>query len=430
MSRPSVVFPLAMTTALLLSACGETDSVAAPTEPLDAVLDDSAMEHALKHQDPKYVCPMHAQIVRDEPGSCPICGMDLVAKRIDTGGSGRPEVSISGEIRQSMGLRTDRVERGTLWRYIRTVGRVDYDETRRAHVHPRADGWIERLYLRAEGDPVAKGDKLGDFYSPEILRAQVDFLVALDQTGVGKRAIRADKARNRLRLLGVPEATIRAIEKRGETQNTVPMLAPRSGVVTMLGARDGMYVTANKEVVTIADLTQVWVLVDVFEHQIDWLQIGSAAEIEVPAFPGRQWSGQVDYIYPELDPRTRTLRVRLAFDNPDHKLRPNMFAEVSIFGGPKRDVLIVPRAALIETGERQSVVKVIGEGRFQPVDVTPGMRRGDSVEILSGLAEGDEIVVSGQFLIDSESSLQASFLRLSEPKPSSSDEGAPGGSGR
>jgi Cu(I)/Ag(I) efflux system membrane fusion protein len=426
---------VALTAALLLSACGETGSVASPTEPLAATIDDSAMEHALKHQDPKYVCPMHAQIVRDEPGTCPICGMNLVARQIDTGDSGRPEVSISGEIMQSMGLRTGRVERGTLWRYIRTVGRIDYDETRRAHLHPRADGWIERLYLRAEGDPVEEGAKLGDFYSPDILRAQVDFLVALDQAGGGKRAVRVDQARNRLRLLGVPEATIRGIEKRGETQNTVPLLAPRSGVVTMLGARDGMYVTANKEVVTIADLSQVWVLVDVFEHQIDWLQVGSAAEIEVPAFPGRQWSGKVDYIYPELDPRTRTLRVRLAFDNPDHRLRPNMFAEVSIFGGPKRDVLIVPRAALIETGERQSVVKVLGEGRFQPVDVVPGMRRGDSVEVLSGLAEGDEVVISGQFLIDSESSLQASFMRLSESNASSAhtgsradtEPGAPGG---
>jgi Cu(I)/Ag(I) efflux system membrane fusion protein len=163
--------------------------------------------------------------------------------------------------------------------------------------------------------------------------------------------------------------------------------------------------------------------VDVFEHQIDWLRTGAEAEIEVPAFPGRRWAGAVDYIYPELDPQTRTLRVRLAFDNPDQKLRPNMFAEVSIYGGPRRDVLIIPRAALIETGERQSVVKVVGDGRFQPVDVVPGMRRGDAVEILSGLSEGDEIVVSGQFLIDSESSLQASFLRLSESTDSTTSSG-------
>ena len=415
MSRPLLIIVVALSMGNLLSACGQDPSTAAPSEPLDAALDDTALEHALKHQDPKYVCPMHPQIVRDDPGTCPICGMNLVAKQFESGASGRPAVSVSGEIMQSMGLRTGRVERGTLWRYIRTVGRIDYDETRLAHLHPRAAGWMERLYLRAEGEPVERGQKLGDFYSPEVLRAQVDFLVALDQNSGIRNAARIEKARNRLRLLGVPEATIRQIERRGESQNTVPVLAPSAGVVTMLGVRDGMYITADQEIVTIADLSRIWALVDVFEHQIDWLEVGANAEIEVPAFPGRKWSGRVDYIYPELDARSRTLRVRLVFENPDHKLRPNMFAEVSIYGGPKRDVLIVPRAALIETGERQSVVKLIGEGRFQPVDVQPGMRRGDFVEILSGLSEGDEVVVSGQFLIDSESSLQASFLRLSEP---------------
>lgn len=408
---------LCLAGALALSAigCSEVPPGASPSESAQAALDDSALEHAAKHLDPKYVCPMHPQIVRDQPGSCPICGMDLVAKRLESTSADRPAVEVSGEIMQAMGLRTAEVERGTLWRFIRTVGRIAYDETRLAHVHPRADGWMERLYLRAEGDPIDQGDKLGDFYSPEILRAQVDFLVALDQTGGGRPALRVEKARNRLRLLGVPEATIRRIEQRGESQNTVPVLAPRSGVVTMLGARDGMYVTTSEEIVTIADLSRVWVLVDVFEHQIDWLRVGTEAEITVPAYPGREWSGTVEYIYPALDPQTRTLRVRLAFDNPDATLRPNMFAEVSIYGGPKRDVLVIPRAALIETGERQSVVKVIGQGRFRPVDVVPGMRRGDRIEILSGLEQGDEIVVSGQFLIDSESSLQASFLRLAEP---------------
>jgi Cu(I)/Ag(I) efflux system membrane fusion protein len=178
--------------------------------------------------------------------------------------------------------------------------------------------------------------------------------------------------------------------------------------------REGMFVKPDMEIVTIADLERVWVLVDVYEHQIDWLAEGQSAEIRVPAYPGRVWEGQVEYIYPELDPKSRTLRVRLAFDNPDGLLKANMFADVAIYGGPKRDVLAIPAEAVIETGRRSSVVLALGGGRFQPVDVVTGMRGNGMVEILSGLKAGEQVVISGQFLIDSESSLQASFLRMAE----------------
>lgn len=411
----------------LLSGCSGTDSSVTPSESLAEALDDSPMEHALKHMDSKYVCPMHPQIVRDEPGSCPICGMDLVEKAMGPSDGRRPSVTISGEIVQSMGVRTTEVKRETLWKFIRTVGRVMYDETRKAHVHPRAEGWMEKLSVRAEGDPVTEGQVLGSFYSPEILSAQVDFLIALDETGSRYSRSAVDKARNRLRLLGVPEKTISAIEESGNTTNLVPVLAPADGVVTMLGAREGMYVTPADEIVTLADLGKVWVMVDVFEHQIDWLQVGLSAEITVPAYPGRTWEGEVEYIYPDLDQMSRTLRVRLAFDNPEGLLKANMFADAKVYGGPRRDVLAIPREALIVTGERKSVVRSMGDGRFQPVDVVTGMQRGDSVEILNGLEEGDEIVVSGQFLIDSESSLQASFQRMAggnmdEPDSSGASE--------
>lgn len=375
---------------------------------------DTALEHARKHLNPKYVCPMHPQIVRDEPGNCPICGMALVEKQIEGDADKRPTVQISGEVIQSMGVRTARVERGTLWKYVRTVGTVEYDETHLAHVHPRADGWIEQLDLRAEGDEVKKGQVLAHLYAPQILSAQVDFLIALNpQEGASR--VKADKARNLLRLLAVPEAVIREIERTRQTTNTVPVEAPEDGVVTKLMAREGMFVTPASEMFTIADLSRVWVMVDVFEHQLAWLRPGLSAEIRVPAYPGRVWEGKVDYLYPDLDPKTRTLRVRLVFANPEGLLKPNMFADVTIYGGPKRDTLKIPREALIVTGERESVVKALGEGRFQPVDVVSGIKRGAEVEILSGLAEGDRIVVSGQFLIDSESSLQASYLRMSEP---------------
>ena len=406
-------YPLAPCLALLLLAgCGE--EAPAPSEPLAAVLDDSAMEHAAKHLDSKYVCPMHQQIVRDEPGSCPICGMDLVEKRLDTDAGKHPEVALSSAVIQNMGVRTARVERGTLWQHIRTLGRVEYDETRLAHVHPRAEGWIEDLSLRAEGEQVEKGQELAQLYAPDILSAQVDFLLALDPRSRGVAGVKVDKARNMLRLLDVPEAIIRKIERTKETRNRVPVLAPIKGVVTRLMARDGMYVSKGTEMFTIADLSQVWVMVDVFEYQIAWLKEGLSAEIGVPAHPGKKWEGVVDYLYPDLDPKTRTLRVRLVFPNPDLLLKPNMFAEVTIYGGPREDALKIPSEALIVTGERESVVLALGAGRFRPADVVSGMQRSGEVEILSGLDEGDEIVVSGQFLIDSESSLQASFMRMSE----------------
>lgn len=405
-----ILFLLVMLTLSgLLAGC--LDPASTPSESIAQASQDTATEHAVKHLDPKYVCPMHAQIVRDEPGSCPICGMDLVKKTIDAQAGKRPTVEISNAVINSMGVRTAAITRRTLWRYIQTIGRIEYDETRLAHVHPRAEGWMEKLNLRVEGDPVKKGQVLGEIYSPEILNAQVDFLIALNQSA-GK--VRMQKARNQLRLLGVPERTISLIQKRGESLNTVPLVAPSSGVVTKLGMREGMFVKPEMEIVTIADLAKIWVMVDIYEHQIGWLATGQSAEIRVPAYPGRAWEGAVEYIYPELDPKSRTLKVRLAFDNPDGLLKSNMYAEVVIYGGPKREVLAVPSEAVIETGRRSSVVLALGEGRFRPVDVETGMAADGMVEVLSGLEAGDEVVISGQFLIDSESSLQASFLRMAD----------------
>ncbi len=394
---------------LVLNGCGREPPP--PSESFESALADSPEAHALKHRDPKYVCPMHPQIVRDEPGNCPICGMDLVLRQLDAGKDERPVVEVSHQMIQNLGVRTEAAKLDTLWKFIQTIGRVDYDETQLVHMHPRAEGWLETLKVRAEGDPVKRGQLLGELYSPEILAAQVDFLIALDQRGGAKNI---EKARNRLRLLGLAESTISQIQKSRETRNTVPLYAPEGGIMVKLQAREGMYVKPEMEIFTLVDPARMWVLVDVYEHQIEWLREGLTAEIGVPAYPGRTWEGKVEYIYPELDPRTRTLKVRLGFDNPDGLLKASMFAEATIYGGPKRDTLLIPAEALIETGERTSVIKALGGGRFQPVDVVTGAGRAGRVEILDGLQAGDEVVVSGQFLLDSESSLQASFLRLEE----------------
>ena len=444
-----------VTTLLALAASLSVTAAEKPTEQLTEVLDDSAMEHALKHQDPKYVCPMHAQIVRDEAGSCPICGMDLVAKKspekspqkprekkilywvapmdpnyrrdepgqspmgmdlvpvydegVEAGDAKYPAITINPTVMNNLGLRTATATLQDLQIEIRSPGIVDYDETRISHIHPRAEGWFEKLHVRAEGDPVKAGDTLGEFYSPDILAAQVDYLVALASSQHGK----LDSARNGLRLLGVEEATIKQIEKRRQTQNSVPIVSPASGIITMLGVREGMYAVPSLETFAIADLDHVWVKVDIYEHLIASLTTGLDAEIRVPAWPGRVWRGKIEYIYPQLNAKSRTLGVRLSFANADHALKPNMFAEVVIEAAPKMQVVTIPKEALIITGERKAVVRALGEGRFQPVDVTTGITQAGMTEIVSGIDAGDEVVISGQFLIDSESALQASFLRLS-----------------
>jgi Cu(I)/Ag(I) efflux system membrane fusion protein len=430
MSRPVAVRACALLAAalsllvLLAAGCGERAPI--PNESLAEAADDTPLEHAAKHLDTKYVCPMHPQIVRDEPGTCPICGMTLVQRRVETEKGERPEVSISPAIVQTMGVRTARAERGTLWRYVRTVGRIEYDETRLAHVHPRAEGWIETLLVRSEGAPVSKGQTLAELYAPEILSAQVDFLLAMEPQPKGVAQIKAENARNLLRLLDVPEPIIREIEQSRRTRATIPVLAPIDGILTGMMAREGMYVDKATDMFTVADLSRVWVMVDVFEHQIAWIEPGAKAEIQVPAYPGRTWEGKVEYLYPDLDSKTRTLRVRLAFPNPDLDLKPNMFADATIYGGPKRDLVKIPREALILTGERESVVKALGDGRFRPVNVVAGIHVGDEIEILSGLAEGDSVVVSGQFLIDSEASLRASFARMSGAGDASGGDGHDG----
>lgn len=393
----------------LLSACFTQDTTTTPTKSTNT---DPHLEHQHDTRLSKYVCPMHPQIVRDEEGSCPICGMDLVKKKIDLSQLEGPSVKINGAIQQAMNIRTATVERGRLWKYIKTVGSIAYDEKRLVHVHPRAAGWVETLRIRAEGDKVKRNQVLLDYYAPDILSAQVDFLIARKQAGLSKN--RLDNARNRLRLLDLPEYVIKGIEQRNEAQNTVPLLAPQAGIITQLNIREGMYITPSTEIFTIADLSKIWVMVDVFEQQLAWVEVGKDARITVPAYPDKRWDGKVEYIYPDLDPQTRTLKVRLRFDNPDLRLKPNMFANVVIYGGPKNDVLKIPAEALITTGEREAVVKAEGDGSFKPIKVVTGSWHSDEVEILSGVKEGDEIVISGQFLIDSEANIQASFARMSE----------------
>lgn len=375
----------------------------------------SAADHAKKHLDSRYVCPMHPKISRQEPGSCPVCGMDLVAKKSKK--KITAAVTLTPDVIQKMGIRSVKAKRGTMWKYIKTVGYVAYNERRLATVSTRSAGWIENLGVRTIGMQVKKGQLLLELYSPEFLQVQKEFLAAQkkDLSGTLKKYGQREESvgpRDHLRYLNISESLANEIARTGKKRHRIPIYSPQHGVIIRHNVHKHMYVEPFQDMFTIADLSTVWVEADIYEHQLQWVKRGLTAEIEVQALPGERFTAQLTYIYPELDPETRTLKVRLLVPNPKNILKPNMFAKVMIYGGPRKKVLKVPRQALISTGERESVIIDKGNGRFEVSNVVSGMRSKGEVEILKGLKPGQRVVVSGQFLIDSEASLQASYQRL------------------
>ncbi len=357
-----------------------------------------------------WVAPMDPSYRRDGPGKSPM-GMDLVPVYADEQDSGS-DVTISPAVVQNLGVRVAPATRGALARQIDTVGYIDYDESRVSHVHMRVSGWLEKLSVHSAGERVKKGQRLFNLYSPDLVNAQREFLRALSSGNQGL----IEASRERLSVLGVSRGEIAQIEKRRKLRQTVAIYAPQDGVVSSLPIREGMYVTPAKQVMTLADLSSVWLIAEIFERQAEAVRVGDRAQVSLPYLPGESWQGRVEFIYPSLDPKTRTLRARLRFDNPGERLKPNMYARVRIFASPKRNVLSIPLEALIRTGDRDRVIVEVGEGRYKACDVTAGIESGDRIEILDGIAEGDKVVVSGQFLLDSEASLKASFTRMEDPQ--------------
>jgi len=361
-----------------------------------------------------WVAPMDPNYRRDNPGKSPM-GMDLVPVYADAAGDAGM-VRIDPVMVQNLGVRTAKVERGNLWRQIDAVGYVAFDERKLSHVHLRTDGWIEKLNVKSDGEQVHKGDVLFELYSRELVNAQEEYLQALrGSNDYLKRA-----SGERLEALGMSSEQVRQVGRDQRASQRVGILASQDGVVDGLNVREGMYVKPATEVLTLADLSSVWLLVDVFERQSDWVTVGQPAEVRLGYLPGRVWKGEVEFVYPTIDPKTRTLQARLRFDNPDEALKPDMYADVRIYAGPVHDILSIPREALIKTGKAQRVIIAMEKGRFRAQQVVAGLESGDFVEIISGLNEGDRVVTSGQFLIDSEASLRASFSRMG------SDDGSDG----
>ena len=359
-----------------------------------------------------WVAPMDPNFRRDKPGKSPM-GMDLIPYYSASDVSDN-SVRLSPAVVQNLGVRTSKAELTRLWRGIDTVGYVDYDESKVSHIHLRTEGWIEKLAVESEGERVKKGDFLFDVYSPKLVNAQEELVTALASGNNG--LIRATK--ERLSALGISSSQIRALEKNKKVKQRISIYAPQDGVVSVLPVREGMFVKPSQKVMTLGDLSSVWLLAEVFERQSQWVEVGQDAEVKLSYIPGKSWNGKVEYIYPSLDPKTRTLKVRLRFENPGERLKPNMYANVKIFGGAKENTIVIPLEGLIRSGREERVILALGDGRFEARNVRAGIESGNYVEILQGVQEGDDIVTSGQFLIDSEASMRASLNRMTDPEMS------------
>lgn len=366
-------------------------------------------ESAEEAREPLYwVAPMDPNYRRDRPGKSPM-GMDLVPVYEEPAGAGgEGVVAISPVVENNLGVRIAPVAVGRLESTVETVGYVRFNEDALVRMNPRIAGWIEELLVKAEGEYVERGQPVYSIYSPDLVNAQEELVLALRR----ENEVLIDSAVARLEALRVPRALIERIRETREVQRTITAAAPQGGVVAELNVREGGYVEPGTTVLSIGALDEVWVIAEVFERQAALVSVGDPAVMTLDYLPGREWQGDVDFIYPTLDPDTRTVRVRLRFPNPDRSLKPNMFTQVAIRDDDGEDALLVPNEAIISTGKQNRVVLALGDGRYKSVEVQLGRRGEEATEVLDGLTAGDAVVTSAQFLLDSESSIDSDFKRM------------------
>jgi Cu(I)/Ag(I) efflux system membrane fusion protein/cobalt-zinc-cadmium efflux system membrane fusion protein len=404
-------------------------------EPILTVSKALAAENELKAGmiDPKtgkkvkyWAAPMDPTYIRNEPGKSPM-GMDLVPVYEEEGDEKESASTIRidpGTI-QNMGVRMGRVERKQLVKYIRAFGNITYDERRIYAVNTKFNGWIEKLYVDFIGETVKKGQPLFDIYSPELVTAQEEYLLALQQNrnlkdssypSIREGAQRLlNASRTRLRYWDLTEKQIKRIENTGIVQKTLTIFSPASGVIIKKNAFQGHHVKAGEHQYEIADLSNVWVDVEIYEYELPWIKKEMPAEMELSYIPGKIFTGKVLYVYPFLTAKTRTARLRLEFPNPDYQLKPDMYANVNLKSAISEDSLVIPQEAVIDSGVRKVVFVVLGKGKFQPREVKLGLEGNDhEFQVLEGLQENEQIVISGQFMFDSESRLREAIQKMLE----------------
>jgi membrane fusion protein, copper/silver efflux system len=394
---------------------------------------------------PVYTCPMHPFIIKDKPGACPICGMELIKKLNDaqTSATQTPEqkqqaamlghVALSPAQRVMANVATAEARQEDLNKEINAVGIVQYDQSRQAKVTAWIAGRIDKLHVGAVGDYVGRDKPVAEVYSPDLLASQQEYLLAvksrdqlkdspipsISQNGEGL----VQSAKQRLMLFGVKENQIAELEKAGKPNIRLPIYTPLSGVVIEKMVQQGQYVNTGDVLFNIADLSRVWVEIEVYENEFPNIRIGQRVEIQSQSFPGKPFSGRIAFIYPFLDPKTRTVKARVEMANPGMKLKPDMFVRASVKVALGK-AIVVPVTAVMDTGKRQVAWVETSPGMFEPRDVQLGQRTDDRVQILSGLKPGDKVAVSGAYLIDSESQLKGGGghetmpgMKMDEQKP-------------
>jgi Cu(I)/Ag(I) efflux system membrane fusion protein len=389
--------------------CPKCSMELVPFTPQEAPAPAAKKERKIKY----WVSPMDPGYIRDKPGKAP-CGMDLVPVYEEVGEETPGTIRISPATIQSMGVTTTKVEIRPLSRLTLTVGMVTFDERNLNVITTKVDGWVERLYVNATGDPVRKGQTLLSIYSPDLVSAQEEYLLAVrnlktmknspvKEMAEGAQRL-ADAARRRLAYFDISAAQINALERTGQVKKNLMLFSPANGIVTKRMVTQGMYVKAGMPALEVADLSTIWVDADIYQYELPWIKVGQPVTMSLDYLPGETFQGKIDYIYPYLKEATRTAKVRLRFANPQLKLKPEMFAQVKIDSPVTHNAVVVPSDAVIDTGLKQHVFIALGQGRFEPREVKLGVLGNDGMrEVLSGLKGGEEVVTSAQFMLDSES---------------------------
>ncbi len=409
---------------------------------------ETAMEHAARHLEPGYVCPMHSQIISDQPGSCPICGMKLVEKAIQpdsaTDDSDFPVVRISPDVRHNFGIKLDTVEKRTLFRKVTAPGFVrSIKSGKRYKLRAPVTGKVQRVYI-ADKQLVKQGDKLLTMVSQLAEDAQAEHLALYNAQKQGAAQIDdeatseteaatslqsddqtesppddsqslLENSRQRLRQIGLSNAQIRELEQSGSILTEFDLLAPDTGTLIPLGKVEaGMVVDAGQELYAEQAYARITVVADAVQRDIAWIENGYPAELTIPHAPSKTWPGIVSQKASRMTSSARTIGVRFAFNVPQFLVQNSMYVKATVVGDRHDNILSVPRDALIRYENETHVVRMLEDGGFQPVAIKTGIESGDYVQVLEGLQEGDKVVVSGQFLLDSESNLRAGFRRMAE----------------
>jgi RND family efflux transporter MFP subunit len=368
-----------------------------------------------------YTCGMHPWIIQDHPGNCPICGMKLepVRKQADSAAAASASaIAVDPVTIQEMDIRTTPVVSGPLRRTIRTVGTIDYNETALADVTTKFKGWIEKLDVDATGALVHRGEPLFEIYSPELYSAEVEYLLTLNQTSTNDpgAAVLRETAANKLKFFDISDAQIAALAKTDKPSKTMKILAPADGFVIQKNVIEGQMVDAGMKLYQLADLGLVWVYAQIYEQDLPYIQLGQEAVVRLASMPDREFRGRVTYVYPNVDEKTRTARVRMEFENPGYFLKPGMFVSVQITSELDPSVLLIPDSAIVRSGEKNTVFVALAGGKFDPRTVVLGPEaEGDQYQVVSGLQAGERVVTSGEFMLDSESQLREAIQKMREP---------------